>query len=65
MKWKLISGLNSGKNMHLGLRIVIIIFLITFISNLPSGNLPSIVELYKATVAAVIAALILLERRAK
>jgi hypothetical protein len=65
MKWNLINGQNSGKNLHIGLRIVIIIFSITFLSTLPSGYLPSLIDLYRAGLAAAIAALVLLERKGK
>jgi hypothetical protein len=65
MNWKLINGQNSGKNLHIGLRIVIIIFAITFLSSLPSGHLPTFIDLWKALVAAAIAALVLLERKGK
>jgi hypothetical protein len=47
-----------------GLRLIAIIFMVSFIANLPqNGFLPDIYSLYRALIASCLAALMLLERK--
>lgn len=53
---------NGQANKRVGLRLVVIIFLVTFLSGLPQGGLPTLLDLYKALLASGITALLVLER---
>ena len=46
----------------IGWRLVAIVFVVTLLSNLPTGNIPNLVDIYRACIAAGIAALLLLEK---
>ncbi len=54
--------LGNYKPKRVGLRLVLILFVTTFLSNLPTGQLPTWLDLYKAVLVAAIGALLLLER---
>lgn len=61
MKLRLLTVSNSAVK-QIGLRIVAIIFAITFLQSLPQGQLPTTYDLYRGIVAGIIAALLLLEK---
>jgi len=53
---------NGTSKRQLGYRLVAIVFLVTFLSNLPASYIPQWGDLYRAGIAAAIAALLLLEK---
>jgi hypothetical protein len=55
---RLLSNLSSTS---VGLRVVVVVFAVTLLQNLPLGQLPTEYDLYKAGVLGAIAALLLLE----
>jgi hypothetical protein len=56
---RLLSNLSAS---NVGLRVVIVVFAVTFLQNLPLGQLPTPYDLYKALVLGAVAGLLLLER---
>lgn len=65
MKIQLMRVKNDNSIKRIGLRLVVIVFLITLLTNLPQGNVPTLPDIYKALIAALIAALLLLEKGEK
>lgn len=61
MKLRLLAVGNS-KMQQIGLRVVLIVFAITFLQSLPQGQLPTTVDFYRALLAGVIAGLLMLEK---
>ena len=62
MRVRLLRISNGGSVKLLGARLVLMVFLVTFLSSLPSGQLPTLLDLYHGMLSAAIAALVLLEK---